>query len=79
LQTRQQPLEEALCCLGVSPGLNEDVEHNAVLIDGAPEVTPWIRMKTSSMCHLSPGRGRRRRKRSAKLAANFLHYRRTVS
>src|SRR5215217_6002840 len=36
-------------------------------------------MKTSSMCHLSPGRGRRRRRRSAKLAANFLHQRRTVS
>jgi hypothetical protein len=41
--------------------------------------TPWIRMKTSSMCHLSPGRGRRRRRRSAKLAPNFLDQRRTVS
>ena len=27
-------------------------------------------MKTSSRCHLSPGRGRRRRRRSAKLARN---------
>jgi hypothetical protein len=31
-------LKEALRCLGVAPGLNEDVEHNALLIDGAPEV-----------------------------------------
>jgi hypothetical protein len=38
LQTRQQPFEEALRCLGVSPGLNQDVEHNAILIDGTPEV-----------------------------------------
>jgi hypothetical protein len=31
-------LKEALRCLGIAPGLNEDVEHNAMLIDGAPEV-----------------------------------------
>ena len=35
-------------------------------------------MNTSSMCHLSPGRGRRRRRRSAKVAPNFMHQRRTV-
>ena len=29
-------------------------------------------MKTSSMCHLSPGRGRRRRRRSAKARGEFL-------
>jgi hypothetical protein len=34
---------------------------------------------SDAMCHLSPGRGRRRRRRSAKLAANFLHQRRPVS
>ena len=53
LQAFQQSSEEALGGVGIAPGLNEDVEHNAILIDSAPEV-----MKTSSRCHLSPGRGR---------------------
>jgi hypothetical protein len=34
------PPEEALRGVGIAPGLNEDVEHNAILIDGAPEVMP---------------------------------------
>ena len=38
LQTLQQPFEEALGRLGITPGLNKDVEHDAILIDGAPEV-----------------------------------------
>jgi hypothetical protein len=38
LQPLQQPFEEALRRLGIAPGLNEDVEHDAILIDGAPEV-----------------------------------------
>ena len=38
LQTRQQPFEEAFRCLAIAPGLNEDIEHNAILIDGAPEI-----------------------------------------
>ena len=38
LQTLQKPPEEALRGVGIAPGLNEDVEHNAILIDGAPEV-----------------------------------------
>src|ERR1700693_4523114 len=37
-QTLQKPPEEALRGVGIAPGLNEDVEHNAILIDGAPEV-----------------------------------------
>jgi hypothetical protein len=37
LQTLQRPSEETLRRLGVTPGMNEYVEHNAVLIDGAPE------------------------------------------
>lgn len=37
-QTRQQSFEKALRCLGVSPGLNKDVEHNAILIHGTPEI-----------------------------------------
>jgi hypothetical protein len=31
LQTLQKPLEEALRGVGIVPGLNEDVEHNAIL------------------------------------------------
>jgi hypothetical protein len=38
LQATQQPFEEALRCLRVSPALDEDVEHDAVLIYGTPEV-----------------------------------------
>src|SRR4051794_7303677 len=29
--------EEALRGVGIAPSLNEDVEHNAILIDGAPD------------------------------------------
>src|SRR5262245_17269161 len=36
LQTLQQPPEEALRGVGIAVGLKEDVEHNAILIDGAP-------------------------------------------
>ena len=36
LQALQQPSEEALGGIGVSPFLNKDIEHNAVLIDGTP-------------------------------------------
>ena len=35
-QALQQPSEEALGGIGVSPFLNKDIEHNAVLIDGTP-------------------------------------------
>jgi hypothetical protein len=24
--------------LGIAPDLNEDIEHNAILVDGAPEI-----------------------------------------
>ncbi len=37
-QTCQQSSEEALRCLGVAPGLNKDVEHDTILIDGTPEI-----------------------------------------
>jgi hypothetical protein len=39
LRSLQQPLEEALRGLGIAPDLNKDVEHNAILIHGAPEIT----------------------------------------
>jgi hypothetical protein len=38
MQALQQPLEEARGSLAITPGLNEDVEHNAMLIHGAPEI-----------------------------------------
>jgi hypothetical protein len=38
LQALQQLSEEALGGIGISPLLNKDIEHNAVLVDGAPEV-----------------------------------------
>ena len=38
LQALQQPSEEALGGIGISPFLNKDIKHNAVLVDGAPEV-----------------------------------------
>ena len=36
LKAFQQPSEESLCCFGIPPWLNQDVEHNALLIHGAP-------------------------------------------
>src|ERR1700761_8612335 len=37
-QALQQPLEEALRRLRIATGLNEDVEHNTILVDGTPEI-----------------------------------------
>jgi hypothetical protein len=34
LRTVQQPFEEARRRLVIAPGLDEDVEHNAILIHG---------------------------------------------
>jgi hypothetical protein len=38
LQTLQQPPEEALRRPGVAAALHQDIEHDAMLIDGAPQV-----------------------------------------
>jgi len=38
LQTLQQPSEEALRRPGVAAALLQDIEHDAMLIDGAPQV-----------------------------------------
>ncbi len=37
LQTLQQPLGETLRGAGIAPRLNENVEHDAIRVDGAPE------------------------------------------
>ena len=34
----QQPSKETFGCLGIPPRLNEDVEHDAVLIHGTPKI-----------------------------------------
>src|SRR5262249_33105004 len=33
----QQPFEVTLGGIGISPVLNKDIEHNAILVDGTPE------------------------------------------
>jgi hypothetical protein len=38
LQAFQQPSEETRCGPGISPGLNEDVEHDTVLVHRAPKI-----------------------------------------
>jgi hypothetical protein len=81
LQTLQKLLAEALRGVGIAPGLNEDVEHNALPIDGTPEILLHASDSDEDLVHvpLVPWPWRRRRKRSEKLAPNFLHQRHTVS
>jgi hypothetical protein len=38
LQTLQQPSNESYGCFGIPPRLNEDVEHDAILIHGTPNI-----------------------------------------
>jgi hypothetical protein len=38
LRALQQPLEEPPSAFGIRPALNEDVEHDAVLIHVTPEI-----------------------------------------
>jgi hypothetical protein len=38
LQALQKPPEEALRGVAIAPGLNQDVEHNTILIDRSPKV-----------------------------------------
>ena len=42
LQTLQQPGEDELCGIGITPGLNEDIEHNAVLIVTVARSGYWV-------------------------------------
>ena len=81
LQLPQQALEKALRDFAVSSFLHQDIKDDAILVDDPPQVVlpPCMRMNTLSMCQRSPGRGRRRFRRLAKVAANFRHHRRTVS
>ena len=36
LRAFQQAFEETLCGFAIAPGLDQNVQHNAILIDGAP-------------------------------------------
>ena len=38
LQPLQETLEEALCRAGIAAGLDQNIKHDAVLIDSAPEI-----------------------------------------
>jgi len=37
-QVSQQPHEEALCRIGIAAVLDQDVQHDAILVDRAPEI-----------------------------------------
>jgi hypothetical protein len=82
---RAPPLEEfaqePLGGLGVPARVDQDVEDVAVGVDGPPQLLPppLIVKNTSSRCHLSPGRGWRRRSRQAYSGPNLAHQARIVS
>src|SRR4051812_23395539 len=65
----------------VAPALDQDVEHDPILVDSPPE--PVLRspdhQATSSRCHLSPGLGSLRRIWLAKPWPNLRAHCRTVS
>ena len=78
----QQLAEQALGGLLVPPALDENVEHDPILVDGPPEPVLLFRLiirHTSSRCHLSPGQGSLRRIWLAKAWPNLRAHWRTVS
>ena len=81
LQTLQQPPEEALGGFGIASVLNEDVEHNAVLIDGTPEIMLHALDPDEHFVEVPLVARPRPAAAQAigKVAPNFLHQRRTVS
>jgi hypothetical protein len=81
LQAIQEPPEETLGCTGIAPVLNKDVEDNAILIHGVPEIVLHTLDPDKYLIDKPlitwPRPGRRRQ--LAKFWPNFLHQRRTVS
>src|SRR5215207_6208754 len=77
----QQLPEQALGGPLVAPALDENVEHDPILVDGSPEpmLRPLIIRHTSSRCHLSPGPGSLRRIWLANAWPNLRAHWRTVS
>jgi hypothetical protein len=81
LQPCQQPPEEARGSSGITPALNKDVEHNAVLIHGTPELVLHALDPDEYLVEI-PLVSRPRPPAAqavGKALANFLHQRRTVS
>src|SRR6476469_5573924 len=79
LQTLQKPPEEALGGVGIAPGLNEDVQHNAILIDGAPEVMLHALDPDEDFVHVPLIAWPRPAAAQAVGETRTLHQRRTVS
>ena len=74
LQALQQPAEEVLGSLGIAPILNKDVEDNAVLIDGTPEIARHPLDPDEHFIHvpLVPGPGSVAAQAIAETLAEFL-------
>ena len=67
IKALQQPPEKAFGCFGMLPRLNEDIEHDAILIHGVPKIVQHALDPDKHLrYHLSPGRGGRRRRWLAK-------------
>ena len=77
----QELAKQPLGGFRITPALNQNVEHDAVLIDGAPQPVrrPGDLDDDLSRCHLSPARGWRRRISFANPWPNFSAHCRTVS
>ena len=79
--TFEQLAEELLGCLRVSAGLDQHIEHVAVLIDRPPQVMLGAvdLMNTSSRCHVSPSVGVVGAVGSRRPTRHLAHHRRIVS
>ena len=41
LQAHQQSLKEVLLCSGIAAALHQNVEHDAILVNGTPEIVQY--------------------------------------
>ena len=51
-KTLQQPSKETFGCLGIPPWLNEDVEHDAVLIHSTPKIVLYATNPDEHLVHV---------------------------
>ena len=81
LNALQQSSEESFGGFGIPPRLNEDVEHDAVLIHGTPKIMLHALDPDEHLIKvpLIPRLWPTAAKALAKLSPNFSHQRRTVS
>ena len=77
----QQLTEEAFGRTPIAPGLDEDVDHVAVLVDGPPEIllATLDVPNSSSKCHVSRRRPCRRRRIRAYAGPDLRHHWRIAS